>query len=389
MKKNIFEEEFMRRSQIDDNTYGMIGTELKRIRTRQSQTLSAIAENLCSVSYLCKIEKAQLKPNRQMLMEICKKLKLEIPNLEILFSLKNKIFKCVELYFYNKSKEINNLYNEVKSFDNYRTQLISFIKFLSDYDLDNAMLYTKSLFKIANTMQAEELEVFLVFYSILCYYLENYKEALDNLALLKNNKNNYLNYIAKICKLECLVKINSVEVLVFTEAILDEALIDSKLFLLDYIKYIKGIYFIHNELYLKAIEIMEALNVVEYKKSLEFLIDYNLNQLKKDYDLANLRPFCKLLYTYIYNPKEYLNLFLQISFKDRLTIDFNNNIASYLSLAEEEKYEELNEIIIPNICQTKNSYEKQFFLKEFSKICQKMHRYKSFVEAYILLNERK
>ena len=74
MKKNFFIEELNRRGKTDDNAYSLIGTELKRVRMSQSQTLSSVAGDLCSVSYLCKVEKAQLKPNRYMLNEICKKL---------------------------------------------------------------------------------------------------------------------------------------------------------------------------------------------------------------------------------------------------------------------------------------------------------------------------
>ncbi len=99
MKKNIFIDEIKRRGKVDENAYSMIGTELKRVRTSQSQTLSSIAGDLCSVSYLCKIEKAQLKPNRYMLNEICKKLHLESPKLDLLFELKNLLLKLVKYYY--------------------------------------------------------------------------------------------------------------------------------------------------------------------------------------------------------------------------------------------------------------------------------------------------
>lgn len=93
MKKNIFVEEFARRGRNDDNAYSMLGTELKRVRTSQSQTLSSVAGDLCSVSYLCKIEKAQLKPNRYMLNEICKKLNLSEPQVQLLFELHGLLLK--------------------------------------------------------------------------------------------------------------------------------------------------------------------------------------------------------------------------------------------------------------------------------------------------------
>ena len=107
MKKNIFVDELKRRGKEDINTYSMIGTELKRARTSQSQTLSSVAGNLCSVSYLCKVEKAQLKPNAYMLNEICKKLHVESPKINLLFELKHLLLKAVKLYYEKKWNELD------------------------------------------------------------------------------------------------------------------------------------------------------------------------------------------------------------------------------------------------------------------------------------------
>ena len=68
--KTLIQQELEKRSQRDDDVYNLIGAEIKRRRVSQSQTLSSIAGDVCSVSYLCKVEKNQLKQNRHMLKEI-------------------------------------------------------------------------------------------------------------------------------------------------------------------------------------------------------------------------------------------------------------------------------------------------------------------------------
>lgn len=56
-KKSTIQLELERRQSINDDAYELIGAELKRRRVGQSQTLSSVAGDVCSVSYLCKVEK--------------------------------------------------------------------------------------------------------------------------------------------------------------------------------------------------------------------------------------------------------------------------------------------------------------------------------------------
>lgn len=52
---------------------------------------------------------------------------------------------------------------------------------------------------------------------------------------------------------------------------------------------------------------------------------------------------------------------------DYYDCDFNYNIINYLTLSEdEERLTELTRIIIPNVAQTKNTYEKTFFKRAMS-----------------------
>ncbi|MDE7094963.1 MAG: hypothetical protein K2O23_00590, partial [Anaeroplasmataceae bacterium] len=125
----------------------------------------------------------------------------------------------------------------------------------------------------------------------------------------------------------------------------------------------------------------------EYRKTLEFFFDIQRRTFKKKDIYQNLRPFAQLLYTYIFEPKNYLTIFCEMDKTLFYTCDFSYNIASYLTLSEDtERYEELTDVIIPNIKQTNNAIENAFFLKEFCRICSKLGRYKGFCKAYEVLN---
>ena len=389
MRKNIFVDEIKRRVKEDNNAYSMIGTELKRVRTSQSQTLSSVAGDLCSVSYLCKIEKAQLKPNRYMLNEICKKLNVESPKLQLLFELKNLLLKMVKLYYYKKTKEIKKLYEDCKEFDNYRTKLIFLIYYISFYKLEEANEVSNELFKITSEMLDDELGIFMVFYSILKFYDECYLETLDNLKQLSNlyTLEESLGKIASILCLECYVKINSPMTLLHSQKLLDLFLKNSEYSKAEYVRYLQVLYMIHNSMLDSALQEIKFIQTVEYKKTLEFYFDLRNHTLKRKDSYSDLRPFAELLYIRIYEPKEYLKVFLKQNKNFIYLCDYSYNIANYYTLSDDkERYKELIDVIIPNIIQTNSFLDKSFFLKEFCRISSKFGRYKSFCKAYEALN---
>lgn len=389
MKKNVFVEEMKRRGKEDNNTYTMIGTELKRVRTSQSQTLSSVAGNLCSVSYLCKVEKAQLKPNRYMLNEICKKLNVDSPRLNLLFELKNLLSKTVSYYYQNKLKEIESVYESCKVFDNYRSKLLFLIYFISVYKFEEANEIAKELFKITNVMHEDELSIFMVFYSILKYYEESYLETLDNLKNLANlySLDDTLGKIASLVCLECYIKLNSPMTLLHSSKLLDLFLKTSEFEKAEYVRYLQTMYMIQNDMIDCAYKEYRYIQTKEYRKTLEFFFDVQRKTFKKKDIYPYLRPFAKLLYTYIFDPKQYLNTFCEMDKTFGYACDFSYNIANYLTLSDDvERYQELSDVIIPNIKQTNNAIERLFFLKEFCRICSKIGRYKSFCKAFEALN---
>lgn len=389
MKKNTFVEEMKRRGKEDENAYTMIGTELKRVRTSQRQTLSSVAGNLCSVSYLCKIEKAQLKPNRYMLNEICKRLNLDTPKLDILFDLKKLISKAVKHFYLGRMNELKKIYDSCREFDNYRTKMIILIYDIATYQFEEADAVAKELLKITGVMHDDELSIFMVFYSKLKYYEESYLEALDNIRQLSERYGleDTLGKIASLICLECYMKIDSPMTLLHSQKLLDLFLKTAEFDQAEYVRYLQTLYMIQNAMLDCAHKELHYLQKKEYRNTAQFIYDLKARALKRQEDYTNLRPFGKLLHTYIFEKKKYLEVFCEMDKNLGFICDFSYNIANYMTLSDDvERYQELSDIIIPNIKQTNSSFERFFFLKEFCRISSNFGRYKSFCRAYQELN---
>lgn len=155
----------------------------------------------------------------------------------------------------------------------------------------------------------------------------------------------------------------------------------------EYVRYLQSLYMIHNSMLDCAYKEYKYIHNTEYRKTLEFFFDIQRQTFKKKDIYQHLRPFGQLIYTYIFDAKSYLKVYCEMDKNLGYACDFSNNIANYLTLSNDtERFDELNEVILPNIKQTNNAMERLFFLKEFCRICSKIGRYKSFCKAFEELN---
>lgn len=156
-----------------EDSYELIGTELKLRRIKLSKTQEYICRNTCSISYLSKIENAEIKPNPKMLEEICKRLKITKESLETINNSKKiyeDIFKGI---FNNDIKPLADAYEKVKGLNNYRAKLIMFLYYIYFEDVKNAEKQYKELDKLVSCMMLNDLVV-LSFAEILYFFKLNY-----------------------------------------------------------------------------------------------------------------------------------------------------------------------------------------------------------------------
>ena len=382
--KTIIQQEIERRKHKDDDVYNLIGAEIKRRRISQSQTLSSVAGDVCSVSYLCKIEKNQLKPNRHMLKEICKKLNMDSPKMNLLFQMRDLVINSVIAYNNENYEDIAKSYLRCKSFDNYKSQLLELIYYISKKKIKEANDVSYNLLKLLNVMGDVELNIFIIFYSILQYYQENYEEAIDNLlCALKAEKNSEIMLLIYKNLFACYYKLNNALTVKYGELIISILLPKIDIFNVNKYRYYLGLYYLKNKMLEEAKYCEDLITEESFKETIKFITDC-IKSRKSIVNFDVLRPFAKLVYCSIYNQNEYRKLYHDISFEEQLELDFNDNIAGYLALnSKEYKYKEIIEVYVTNISKSRNNFDRFFFINEFCKLCLEFGRYKPFAKAYM------
>lgn len=387
MKNNFFKNELKRRGEVDKTTFAMVGAEMKRLRLKNNKTLSSIAENICSVSYVCKIERAQIKPNRHMLGEIFKRLDASDSDVKSLFDLKDFIFDSVEWFYTKNSKKFEDVLKRIKDLDNYRTTLFKFIYSIYIKDLGTANLLIKDIYKIANIMTNPELYIFMFFASVLYFYEEDYTTVISNLKLIASlEEGNLLGVLAYYYLFKAYLKINNPMCISYGENL-------SNFFFrtLDFtkgeeVKYLLCVYKVWNGMGELVYKEMNYLKDKRYKTSLDFYIrvqhpKFNINKFLSRIDM--LTPFARLLLLYLAKDKRFGIEFLEFDRSNNFELEYSYNILSYLSLSDdEEKIDELLKCIFHNIEITKNALEKKFFLDHLCELSLRTGRYKLFCSIY-------
>lgn len=201
MKKYIFE----------DNPSAIVGTELRLRRNGLSKTLNAICQETCSVSYLSKIEKNEVKPNPELLEEICERLKLTKENIEVINHSKIIFDDVIKATFEGKINVIYDAYVKVQALKNYRAKLIEFYYFVISDEIKGAKMLFSELNKLVGTMLLNDLIIFAYTEAL---YHEKLNELQESYTLLIGLENltlpfKYLDCLVKKTKVKILYKINS------------------------------------------------------------------------------------------------------------------------------------------------------------------------------------
>ena len=387
MNDNFFKNELKRRGEVDKTTLAMVGAEMKRLRLKNNKTLSSIAENLCSVSYVCKIERAQIKPNKHMLGEIFKRLDVSDSDVKSLFDLKDFIFDSVT-WFYNKNEnKFIDVLNKIKELDNYRTTLFKFIYSVYVKDLVKANLLLNEIYKIANILTNPELYIFMFFASVLYFYEEDYLTVINNLKLIANlDEGNLLGILSYYYMFKAYLKMNNPMCLTY-----GENLSNFYFKILDFdkgeeIKYLLCVYKIWNGMGELVYKEINYLKNKQYKTTLDFYIRvqtprFNIKKFINKIDMVT--PFARFILMYLNKDKRFFKEFIEYDKSNNFELEYSYNILSYLSLTDEnERINELLKCIFPNIECTRNTLEKKFFLNQLCDISLNTGRYKLFCSVY-------
>lgn len=172
----------LKKTEKEDNSQALIGTEIKLRRNALSKTLEEISADTCSVSYLSKLENCEIKGNPVFLEEICKKVRLTNDNIKSIKQ-SREIFENAIRCIYNKDEDgLKGYYDQIFDLKNYRAKMIKLMYSLYHSNMRVSKRLLEELSKVEASMQLNDL-IILAYLESWYYYLNN--EYYDAFLLLK------------------------------------------------------------------------------------------------------------------------------------------------------------------------------------------------------------
>ncbi|MGM9970890.1 MAG: hypothetical protein ACI35W_00600 [Anaeroplasmataceae bacterium] len=311
-------DEILQRNDKNDDSKNIIGSEIKLQRLKLAKTLEAVCANICSVSYLCKIERNAINANPYFLSEICHRVNIDSNKLESLFNLEDYISNIDKYIYFDNAKEIVNIYDKVSTFDNYRANILKFGYHVYFNNLLNASTIDNLLLNLVSNMNDRDIATYACLKAIFCIKCYKYKEAsqifktlLDYKIISVEEKALIYEYMSKMY-----LNINSVSFLYYIEKSKEY---NNNLLAFNKTKeaiFNKGIYYYINNLEKEFNDILKMPLDEKYINTLR-LLETIKNDKEHEIMSGNYyNDFFSLLAMYYYNNTMFIN-------------ELNNNILNY------------------------------------------------------------
>jgi len=162
----------------------ILGTEIRKTRLENNQTLSQFAKESLSVSYLSKLENGKVFASDYVLEEILSKIRINreiFDNVDLYYHL---LEQTIKLYFFDDLENITRVFNKISalSFD---MKLIKFIYYIVIGDRYKSIDCSEKIYSIKETLTDLELECFLTFSLIFELNYKDYIAAANYQNLIK------------------------------------------------------------------------------------------------------------------------------------------------------------------------------------------------------------
>lgn len=368
-------------------TYKIIGSEIKSKRLTLAKTLQAVSGDVCSISYLCKIENNKIIPNRIYLREICKRLDMQNSKIDALMELKESINKCVKAYLEKDFKVIESCFLNGKTLINYRYRIIEFIYYISIGDYNTANKKVEPLIKLCSNMTESDLVIFSMFYGILSFYNQEFDDAiasLDYAIRFSNSTSLDVTILSLRYKLCSYIELDNSSAIFIYNNLTNILFQNGHLDKLDEIHYMMGIYLLKNHNLYEYKRIFKLVKKSSYRRSLCLMAKLVLNpflKIKRSW-IENVEPFfyyLGLIKIDLEEAKREIFKLKPTSFKEC----FNTIYLQYLTLdTDEEKLYYIENVILPIIDKSKGTSLENFIIVELCKISKRINKYKMFLEMF-------
>ena len=376
--------ELARRLEAKDDTYNAIGAEIKQHRIDKGKTLSAIADKNCSISYICKVERNQIKPSQKYLRDICKKVGISEEHEAYLLESRELLIEAVKLFYFKSLDKENEILNKLDGLDNHRVELIRLIFAINREDYKEALRCIKKLEKLTGSLATLDLMLFVSFYGIYLYYEGDYISSADylKLGIMHHLDIDYILPIQLSYLFNDAVITHSPNTSFYYNRLINEALNYGDNLKLDSVHYNMAYYYLLEENYdgfksiLKKIANQKKINTLDYI--------YNLRlENYKDYQIEELDEIGKCYYK-IYNNSDDAKVFIN---KANIKIE-NKYYLNYLYLKNhslDQAYEFLMNVAFPVAINKHLYYDADYYLEEMAMSIHRPNKYKIFLDMYLEL----
>lgn len=392
MKNTIINKmnERIREGKEAEDRYDIIGIEIKFQRVKKLLTQEALSKDICSLSYLCKIETCQIDPNLVYLHEICKRLDLSDDKIEALINSKDILNKVIIAYLDNNINDIDYCYDLIDGFENYRCQIINMIHAISHHDITKANKYHYNLLPITNSMREYDFIIFSLFSAILQYYNFRFSEAYEVLlGLGKFDLGFEMTIIKDLYLFKTSFAQNNRETPFYYSSLRFKLVDKGLLKLYDEVRYMICLYYLKNNCdSILEYELDSIINPY-YRDTIKILIDFknkNVSNIFKYSD--NISTMAKLIRMYAKDKNKYIDTIKSI---DYIYYIYDLDLIYLLSLAykDDNDYDEhLFLDLIPKASYSDDNFIKDYLMNEIYRIYQDSNncvRNKSIIRAHYLL----
>ncbi len=375
------------RKKVHDDKYGIVGVEIRDRRKSSDQTQEALSQDVCSISYLCKVEKNQIEPNKAFLRELCSRLDLTEDKVDYLFELRDVLYGILRAYIIGDIGYIAMCSEHGEGFENYRYKIIKMINKIAHYEFDGAYELMNKIMPLLSSMCEFDLTIFTMFSSILLYYRFEFKEALDNLVYLDDfNICSDLKVLKGIVLFKIHYALNKADTPYWYD--------NAKMLLfehgyynnIDELKYVLGLYYIKNgcddafDIIKKDVANKNDRNSLNAINS--FINDNNLTPLMNFND-TELNEYAKMLKKVLIDSSSINEIikrepnYYQIGF-DYVFLEYQ------ASPSLTDKFEYIFNIGLPKAQAYSDDYLKRFFISEIARMPIHINKNRALVRAFVL-----
>ena len=381
MRNNIIILELLKRQRCRKNNHREIGPEIRYRRERLSMTLEQVSSNICSLSYLSKLENGQLEANQYYLEEICRKLKLDDEEIDKLMSADKFLVETITAFLENNYRRVKELYDSITSFYNYKSKIAQFIFFISICDYVEASNLIKELNGLIGGMTDDD----LVYYSsfMACFRQKNgeFREALDILDALGdfNTAIAGIKILNSMTRFNCLFMLGDSSIFLVYQTLCSLLSNTNNYNKLEKYNYLINVFLIYSGstyLDLKLYLTDESKKNLTLLKKVKDGIRPKLSEAREATGMARLVALAAI------DKKKCFKEFDVYRGLD-INMEFSIYIIEYKLLDEEEKYSYIENKIIPIIKANNVFYLREYFLKELRLLSRESSKYKLFNLLYL------